>query len=77
MSAELANTRRLGESVSAALLYGVDKAEALQRLERLMERLDLLQKGLLEQRLKLGKSLVRQVPVTWMGVASEVSGAGG
>lgn len=77
MSTELGNTRRLGESVSAALLYGVDKAEALQRLARLMERLDLLQKGLLEQRAKLGKSLVRRVPVTWMGVASEVSGAAG
>ncbi|WIA09028.1 hypothetical protein OEZ85_008442 [Tetradesmus obliquus] len=69
---EFGTTSRLAQSTAAAVQFGVDPQDALDKISKLQERLSTLEQAVLEQRQEFGQRVVRQVPVEWIGVASEV-----
>jgi hypothetical protein len=69
---EFGTTSRLAQGTAAAVQFGVDPQDALDKIGKLQERLSTLEQAVLEQRAEFGKRVVRKVPVEWIGVASEV-----
>eukprot|EP00775_Hariotina_reticulata_P013728 gene13728-13850_t len=69
---EFGTTSRLASSTAAAVQFGVDPQDALDKISKLQERLSTLEQAVLEQRKEFGLRVVRKVPVEWIGVASEV-----
>ncbi|KAF8072893.1 hypothetical protein HT031_000553 [Scenedesmus sp. PABB004] len=69
---EFGTTSRLAASTAAAVQFGVDPQDALDKISKLQERLSTLEQAVLEQRQEFGLRVARQVPVEWIGVASEV-----
>eukprot|EP00878_Enallax_costatus_P021184 GHUV01022419.1.p1 GENE.GHUV01022419.1~~GHUV01022419.1.p1 ORF type:complete len:329 (+),score=121.32 GHUV01022419.1:261-1247(+) len=69
---EFGTTSRLATSTAAAVQFGVDPQDALDKIGKLQDRLSTLEQAVLEQRQEFGLRVVRKVPVEWIGVASEV-----
>ena len=62
----------MADSTASAVLYGVDRASAMQHVQQLTTRLKVSQQALKEQRAMFRKHVVQDVPVAWFGVAQEV-----
>lgn len=69
---ELKVIRRLSQAAVAAASYGVDEADANARTQLIIQRMESLQKGIEREAEELDKMVLREVPVTWQGVASDV-----
>lgn len=69
---DFGTTSRMVESTAAAVRFGVDKEEAVDKLLKFCERLEQLQEAVQTQRAAFSKKVVKRVPVAWVGVASEV-----
>ncbi|KAG2453004.1 hypothetical protein HYH02_002340 [Chlamydomonas schloesseri] len=69
---EFGTTSRLVESTAAAVRFGVDKEDAVNKLVKLCERLEALEKTVQDQRAAFAKRVPKKIPVAWVGVASEV-----
>ncbi|KAK9817139.1 hypothetical protein WJX72_010149 [[Myrmecia] bisecta] len=62
----------LADSAAAAVLYGLDKPAAAQKMADLGKRLLVLQQAVQQQASAQGNLVMREVPVAYYGVASEV-----
>eukprot|EP00879_Flechtneria_rotunda_P008206 GHRR01008598.1.p1 GENE.GHRR01008598.1~~GHRR01008598.1.p1 ORF type:complete len:428 (+),score=162.07 GHRR01008598.1:363-1646(+) len=69
---EFGTTCRLAQGTAAAVQFGVDPQDALDKIGKLQDRLSTLEQAVLEQRQEFGLRVVRCVPVEWIGVANEV-----
>ncbi|PNH06798.1 hypothetical protein TSOC_006786 [Tetrabaena socialis] len=65
---EFGTTGRMVESTAAAVRFGVDKEDGVDKLVKLCDRLEALE----DQRAAFTKRVPKKVPVAWVGVASEV-----
>lgn len=72
MAMEFGTTSRLAEAAAAAMRFGVDKEEAVEKLLKLHERLRTMERAVQRERLDYGKKVVTRVPISWVGVAQEV-----
>lgn len=66
---EFGTTNRLAESAAAAVRFGVDKEEAVEKLIKLHDRLKAVETIIQKQRTEYSKLVVSRVPVAWVGVA--------
>ncbi|GBF94048.1 hypothetical protein Rsub_07316 [Raphidocelis subcapitata] len=69
---EFGTTRRLAESASAALAFGVEPEEAKEKLRRLAARLARMEEAVEGERAAVGARVPRAVPLEWAGHANEV-----
>lgn len=69
MAMEFGTTNRLAEAAAAAVRFGVDKEEAVEKLIKLHARLKTVEGIIQRQRAGFGKMVVNRVPVAWVGVA--------
>ncbi|GAX80595.1 hypothetical protein CEUSTIGMA_g8031.t1 [Chlamydomonas eustigma] len=72
VSREFGTTSRLAESTAAAVRFGVDKEDAVEKLVKLSDRLAQLEQAVQSVRDSFSARVPQRVPVTWVGVASEV-----
>jgi hypothetical protein len=72
VSREFGTTSRLAESTAAAVRFGVDKEDAVEKLLKLCDRLSQLEQAVQSVRDSFSARVPQRVPVTWVGVASEV-----
>lgn len=69
---EYGTTSRMANSAVAAVQFGVDPKDAVEKIVKLQQRLTTLEEAVQDLRQEFGKKVVRKVPVEWVGVASEV-----
>jgi len=72
ISMEFGTTGRLAESTAAAVRFGVDKEDSVTKVQALTERLHYLEQVVLKSRDAFKSRVPQRVPITWVGVASEV-----
>lgn len=69
---EFDNLSKLCAAATAGVQFGVDREQALEKLLRLQERLEVMQEVVRQSQSELGELVVHSVPVVWTGIASEV-----
>jgi hypothetical protein len=69
---EYGTTSRMANSAVAAVQFGVDPKDAVEKISKLQQRLSTLEQAIQEHRQDFGKRVTRKVPVEWVGVATEV-----
>ena len=62
----------MANSAVAAVQFGVDPQDAVEKIGKLQQRLSTLEQAIQDHRQEFGKRVTRKVPVEWVGVASEV-----
>ncbi|GMH42088.1 hypothetical protein BSKO_10007 [Bryopsis sp. KO-2023] len=69
---ELGTLSRMVETAAAAVKFGIDKEDAIEKLVTLQSRIELAQQAVSTEQKALSGVVPRTVPVSWYGVALDV-----